>query len=246
LYNVDKQLNDENPMNEKMLALAAWLEDAENDILKDCDDAALEVVATALVNAAESIRDGAEVFNVEKISLITEKSLEEMAAIAEAFDASGDELLMKQASVLDEILMTISSSGDAIFNYKKAESDRIDELKKKYEDVKKKLDEMGKIKEAGKEIEKSNVYKEYRTLEAPLKNRYCPDHAGAQISRVSENDWQCAMDGKIYNYETGFTLLNGDKVPGGDVSGQSHLQQHMTDHQVFDEDTRENRMKNHQ
>lgn len=233
-YNLFEQLNTENQMNEKLIALANWLESPENDFLKDCNDEQLEVVATTLVNAADAIREGAEIITPEVSSSITEDSLTEMAAIAEAFDASGDELLQKQASVLDEILMTISADKNAIFNFKQAEDKRLDELKKKYEDVKKQLDDMGKTADSLKAIEKSDVMKEYKTLEAPLNSRYCPDHPGAQMQRIGEHEFQCSLDGKAYNYEAGYKLLDGSKVPGGDVSGQSQLQSRMTGHQVFD------------
>ena len=61
---------------------------------------------------------------------------------------------------------------------------RIDLLKKKYHDPKEELDKMNKISDSQKAIDKSQMTKEYRILEAPLSTRYCPDHAGAQITRV--------------------------------------------------------------
>jgi hypothetical protein len=84
--------------------------------------------------------------------------------------------------------------------------------------------------------------KEYKTLEAPLNSRSCPDHPGAQIKRIGEHEFQCSLDGKVYNYESGYKMLDGSKVPGGDVAGQTQMQ--MTHHQVFDSvpDTRAERM----
>lgn len=42
-----------------------------------------------------------------------------------------------------------------------------------------------------------------------------------QIARIGENLWQCELDKKNYDYQSGFTLSNGNKVPGGDVAQQS-------------------------
>jgi hypothetical protein len=63
--------------------------------------------------------------------------------------------------------------------------------------------------------------KQYTIMEAPLSTRYCPDHPGVPLMRVGDHQAQCELDKKIYNYETGYTLNNGSKVPGGDVSQQT-------------------------
>jgi hypothetical protein len=60
-----------------------------------------------------------------------------------------------------------------------------------------------------------------------------------QIARIGEHLWQCEMDKKSYNFETGFVLNNGDKVPGGDVSQQTQGLSADT-HAIFD--TREGRL----
>lgn len=246
--NFSKELDKSKTINEQLISIANWLENPENELFVNCDDGKLEIVAAILVSAADTLKEGAEIVAEPvntKESLITPESLDEIAAMANALDASDDEALQKQASVLDELLMTISADRSALLNFKLAEDKRLDELKKKYENVKKQLDEMGKIADAVKEIEKSPAMKEYRSLEFPLKTHYCPDHAGAQISRVDQDAWKCSLDGKTYNYAEGFTLMDGSKVPGGSVEGQSNIQQYMNNHQVFDEDTRENRMGNH-
>jgi len=76
-------------------------------------------------------------------------------------------------------------------------------------------------------------------LEAPLSTRYCPDHPGVQIARVGEHLWQCELDKKSYNFETGFELNNGSKVPGGDVAQQTQGL-NLPYHAIFD--TREGRL----
>lgn len=207
--------------------VASWLEDPENALLVDAetDDACLTAVASALVKAAEVLKAGAvEVSDVEPASALTPEALDEMAAVAQAFDESDDELLKKQASVLDEILLTLSAPKNAIHEHKKAEDDRIEQLKKKYKDTKEQQDENIKVSDALKALEKSPYYKEYRPLEAPLSTRTCPDHPGALIARVGEHTWQCMLDKKIYNYDVGFTTMQGNKVPGGNVESQTPMQ----------------------
>jgi len=57
-------------------------------------------------------------------------------------------------------------------------------------------------------------------LEGSLSARTCPEHHGVQLRRVGEHTWQCDLDKKNYNYQTGFTMANGVKIPGGDVANQ--------------------------
>lgn len=57
--------------------------------------------------------------------------------------------------------------------------------------------------------------------EGALSTRYCPDHNGIQAVRISERVYQCPIDGKVYNYETGYTNYKGQKVPGGSVAAQT-------------------------
>jgi len=225
-------------LSEKLLLVANWLESSENDLLVNAegDENCLNVVASSLVKASDMIREGAE--EVSKIepeeSAMTTEKLDELAAVAAAFDESGDELLMKQASVLDELLLTLAAPKNAVAAAKQMEDDRIEQLKKKYKDPKVKQDEMNKVSDSIKDIEKSRDYKKYRVLEAPLNTRYCPDHAGVSTIRVGEHRVQCPMDHKVYDFETGFSTLNGNKVPGGDVSEQTKIMQHENGHTVFD------------
>jgi hypothetical protein len=54
-----------------------------------------------------------------------------------------------------------------------------------------------------------------------LSTRYCPDHNGVQAIRISERVYQCPIDGKVYNYETGYTNYKGQQVPGGSIAAQT-------------------------
>jgi hypothetical protein len=224
-------------LSDKLLLVAGWLESAENDLLVSAEgnEGCLQTVAAALVQAAEMIYVGAE--EVEKIEPksegLTAEKLDEMAAVALAFDESGDELLQKQASVLDDILLTLAAPKNAVAEAKKVADDRIEQLKKNYQDTKKKQDEMNKVSDTLAKIEKSPVSKKYRILEAPLSTRVCPDHF-CQIARVGEHRWQCTLDGKIYDYDAGFTTLDNNKVPGGSPSEQSKMDQHSSGEVIFD------------
>ncbi len=98
-------------LSELIKAYATVLENPDNEaiLLSEDDDQSMSIVAEALVKAAAILNKAAE--QLEEIeppteSLLTPESLEEMAAVAQAFDESGDEMLRRQASVIDEILLT--------------------------------------------------------------------------------------------------------------------------------------------
>jgi hypothetical protein len=199
-------------------------------------------VAHSCVEAANALKKAAS--TVESIepaeeSKITPESIQSLAELASALDATDDPELQKQASVIDELLLTIAAPPNAASEKLAATNDRLEELKKKYQNPSKELDETNKIADTRKGVEKSDFIKEYRILEAPLSTRYCPDHPGTLISRVGEHLWQCELDKKLYNFETGFELNNGTKVPGGDVANQT-MGVNVPYHAIFD--TREGRL----
>lgn len=229
-------------LSEKLMLIAEWLESSENDLLVNAefDDVCLNVVANSLVKAASAIKEGAEeLAKVEPVE-ITEQQLEELASVAGILDETGDETLMKQASVLDELLLTLAAPRGQIAQFRETIDDRIEELKKKYKNTKEKQDDLNKVSDAIKDIEKAPVYKTYRPLEAPLSTRTCLDHPGSPLMRVGEHTWQCALDKKIYNYETGFKTMQNNVVPGGDVSLQSQVMNKEIGHTLFD--TRDERL----
>lgn len=223
-------------LSDKILVVAAWLEANDNELLSQASDEHLDTLALSLVQASDVLKEVAEEIKAsepaEQTSLTPEK-LDELAAVAASFDESGDEFLEKQAAVIDEILLTLSTPQDYIFSFKKAEDDKIDTLKKKYKTPKEELDENIGVKEALDALKKSPTFKEYRPLETSLSTRTCFDHPGAQLARVGDDTWQCSLDHKVYNYATGFTTLHGDKVGGGSVSEQTP-KFHEDGHQMFD------------
>lgn len=231
-------------ISEMLHAIASWLESPHNEalLLAEYDDHCMKVVSESCVLAAALLKNAAEeVDGIEPPaeSKITPDSVEEIAALAAAFDASGDPGLKKQASVLDELLLTIAARPGELETKKEAEDNRLEELRKKYQEPTKYLAEANKVEESKKAIDQSSMTKTYAVLEAPLNTRYCPDHPGGQISRIGEHMWQCELDKKVYNFETGYTLSNGNKVPGGDVANQTQPVATPM-HSLFD--TREGRM----
>lgn len=229
---------------EMLIAIANWLENPDNEalLLAEYDDECLKVVASSCVEAANALKVAAEkVDTIEppEESLITPESIQSIANLAEALDSSNDPELQKQASVLDELLLSIAAPPNAVNQIKQLQENRLVALKQKYEAPREELHKTNMIDKSEKAIEASEMTKRLNILEAPLSSRYCPDHPGVQIARVGEHMWQCEMDKKTYNFETGFELNNGMKVPGGDVSQQTQGL-HTPFHAIFD--TREGRL----
>jgi hypothetical protein len=229
---------------ELLTAMATWLESPENEALRlaEDDEDCAKVVAESCVLAAALLKTAAaEVDTIEppEPSQITPESIEGLANLAAAFDASGDLELKKQASVLDELLLSIAAPPNAYAERKDLQDQRLIALKQKYEDPRKELHDTNLIGRSEKAIEKSNMTKKLDINEHPLSTRYCPEHAGVQISRVGEHMFQCELDKKVFNYESGYTLDNGTKVPGGDVALQTQ-NINVPYHAIFD--TRQDRL----
>lgn len=227
------------------MAMASWLEDPNNEaiVLAEEDQHCLNIVVNSCVSAADQLKKAArEVEYFEpNYSNLTPESLESLSKIAQVFDESGDTELMKQASVIDELLLTVCAPKNEFARLKEAEDLKIEEIKKKYKGNREKFDEINNLSQASKEIDKSPIYsKEYRPLEFPLSTRHCPDHVGVGLIRINDNEWQCQMDKKIYNFATGYKLDNGSQVPGGDVSLQTDTDQ-APPRAMFD--TREQRLQ---
>lgn len=231
-------------ISDMLNAMASWLESPNNEaiLLSEYHEDSMKIVAENCILAAALLKNAAEQVNElepPEESKITAESIEELANLASAFDASGDLALKKQASVLDELLLSIASPPNAYAERKDLQEQRTVELKKKYEDPSKELYKSNKIADSENAIDKSKMTKNYKIMESPLSSRYCPDHPGASLARIGEHIFQCEMDKKIYNYETGYTLINGDKVPGGDVALQTQMP-NLNQHNIFD--TREGRL----
>ena len=123
---------------ELLLSIASWLESPNNEaiLLAEYDENCLEVVAGSCVEAANALKKAAAtVENIEPAeeSKITPDSIESLAELASALDGTNDPELQKQASVIDELLLTIASPPNAVSDKLAATNDRLEELKKKYE-----------------------------------------------------------------------------------------------------------------
>jgi hypothetical protein len=229
--------------SEILYAIASWLESPENEamLLAEHDEDCLNVVATSCVQAAEILKLAAE--HTDSIepeeSVITEENISKLAYIANEFDNSQDPELVKQASLIDELLTTIYASKDAI-RAKKAENEqKLENLKKKYQDTKVKQDKANHIEDMQKALDKSEYLKQYRPLQQSLQTRYCPDHPGVSLQRISDTSGQCSLDNKLYDFEAGYTMINGTKVPGTSVQEQTKMD--VIDH-TSNFSTRENRL----
>lgn len=214
-------------LSEKLAKLASEFVDLDNELLvlaeETNDEDVLFNVSLALAKAAKAVKSAKEFVDSKGGEVVTYDDLQAMAAIADEFDASGDPVLMKQATVLDQVLLNFAKPTE-----KSAEDSELDRLHQKYrqEGMEKAYktapdehDRDIKSSDAAEAIAKQ--FKEYRPLEATLSTRYCPDHPGEMLYRVGEDVFQCALDKKMYNYREGFTTQKGNVVPGGDVSHQT-------------------------
>lgn len=192
-----------------------------------------------LMMAENAINRALRDFN-KNAEMVNEQDIDELGALAQALDETGDPVLMKQASVLDEILITIGADPKAQAAFKKAQDDEIERLRAKYQDTNRDqytraTEEHRKeinVNEAIKEIDRK--IKKYRPLEASLSTRYSPDMPGVSLVRIGDSVWQCPITKKIYDYRSGFTTTKGNVVPGGDVSNQTqHLGYRAQEHMNF-------------
>lgn len=226
-------------ISELLISIASWLESPENEafLLAEYDENCLNATADVCLQAANILKQGAlEIDKIEpaEASKLTPEALDQLNEFVVALDNSNDEELKRTASLIDELLVTIATPPNWYSTYKKAESDRLDELKKRYEDIKKQLDEGIGVKESEKAIDKSPFFKEFRILEHELSTRYCPDHPGQQINRAdSGSAYQCSLDNKIYDFGAGYTTEKGEKVPGGSVAAE--FDTHENPHNIFDD-----------
>lgn len=150
-------------------------------------------------------------------SKFAEEDLEEIAALASLLDK--DEETKKYASILDKVLISYAFAPNSNDHDKESFLKAIAQAKDSKEASK-----AGKFSNADientRKIIKEKV-KTYRPLESALQTRSCPDHPGASMVRVEDHVFQCSLDKRLYDYKSGYDLLNGSKVPGGDVAMQT-------------------------
>jgi hypothetical protein len=230
-------------MSSELRKIVETLNDSNSEVFKEAadylNDSDLDIFASILAEVADKLSLAADL--VEDKKTVLPSDIIEMAAVAQAFDESGDEVLRKQASVLDEILITIGADPKAQTAFKKANDEELARLRAKYRgergeaaytSAKKEHDEAIGVDEATKAIK--NKVKEYRPMEASLSTRYCPDMPGVSLMRIGDNVYQCPVTKKVYDFRSGFVTAKGNKVPGTDVSNQTqHLGFRGTEHMNF-------------
>lgn len=208
--------------SELLLAFAKYLENSNNEIIslaEENEDHLLKV-SVACIEAAEILKETANEIAPEEYeeSHISVDSLDSLSAIAGMFDSTGDDDLKKQASVIDELIANFVVTSDGVAALKKSEAMKLEKMKALY-NQKNSFD--AKKADVQKAFDDSPKTKQYRPLEAAMSSRYCPDHPGTSLIRLEDHVWQCSLDKKIYDFDAGFTTLNGNKVPGGGVEYQT-------------------------
>ena len=229
-------------VSEGLKLLAQKVEEESDAILAEAEHdpvlfgLTLDIIAGTIHRLAEASKD------LEgKDLVVTTDTLDTIAYLAGVLDESEDEVLRKKASMLDELLVTISSPKSVIAQARQQTEDELNKLRAKYrsktrEDIyhNRYEERTGPMKEAIREAVADQV-KDYRAMEAPLQTRYCPDHPGVGMVRIAERVFQCALDKKLYNYESGYTTMKGSKIPGGGVEYQAHdMEQRDPGHSIFD------------
>ncbi len=217
----------------------------ENVVMNVALDAGPEVfkkVAGGLIKAAEELRkvvaelDGSAESKDEME--ISPESFEELAATAAAYDyastfSKDGEWFAKEAAEIDELLYSYASLQEQKNSIKDKYVKKIDELRKRTHenpyDVLKAQKDLFDADDMAKRV--NEQVKDYRIMEHPLSNRYCPDHTGVPVKRLEDGIVQCTLDNKTYNYNEGFTTMKGEKVPGGDVAQNTKTMLENTNYQ---------------
>lgn len=211
-------------------ALAEKLQNDSDTVLEaaEAQPELFKAVATSVADAIVGLEKAAEIIERNEPQFSSE-DLEGIVQLANTLDSQDDEDLRKQASVLDEILLTIGAPKNAIAEGKARTEDEINRLREKYRtEHREKLYHNKTSTEFENQWRREDVQKavkeqvkEFRTMQSPLSSRYCPDHPGVGVSRIADRVYQCSLDKKIYNYETGFKTNKGNTIPGGGVDMQS-------------------------
>lgn len=224
----DKELRKQNHLlaYDLLKSFAGWLDNPENEVfsLLEFDQDSLSVAANANVLAAAILRKAAMdiqltsgIEDTNKYEFDISDALENLVSMANEFDNSNDPTLVKKASLIDEILLTLSSSIDEQEKFKKAMDDKIEDIKKRSKKVNNNKQAQKKSKDTYNiDDVKDNTY---RPLQAPLSTRSFPGSPGTAWTRMG--DYVVNVEtGEQINPEEGY-MLNGKKVPGTSVENQT-------------------------
>lgn len=131
---------------------------------------------------------------------------------------------IKEADMIDDFIQKYAEDEqDKLYDSKYHHSLQIREPKKDQE----------RVDREGRKDHHVHTYQ--HTGATSLNTRYCPDHVGVSLGRVSENTYQCPLDGQVYNWETGWTDYDGNEHPGGSIAAQTpDSTGYAIPHRVFD------------
>lgn len=203
---------------------ASWLDNPDNEVyaLLEYDDESLNVTAKACTIASAILKKA--VLDLQVISCIEDTNkynldmadvLDGLNLLAGEFELSSDPNLVKKANLLEDILLTISSNVEEQSKFKQAVEQKIQDIKKKSKEGK------GKVEVVKASIDDQEKGKELRPLQAPLSTRSCPDHPGVSLVRISDGLFYCPLNGKQYDYNSGYVTEKGNRVPGTSVKNQN-------------------------
>jgi len=159
--------------------------------------------------------------------------LEKLAGLADRLDAIG---APEEADLIDGFIEKHATDVERVGEADTEQSKRYDS---KYHHSLQVREPKAKQERIDREGRDEHHVHTYQSSAGMLSSRYCPDHIGVQMGRVGENTFQCPLDGQIYNWESGWTDLDGNEHPGGSVAGQTPDSSGIaTPHRIFD--SREN------
>jgi len=192
-----------------------------------------------IVEQTKPLEDVSDVDNINRMGAVSfefDSILEKLADIADTLDSEG---AIKEAELVDNF---IQKHAEDVVKWQK-ENKKSDQAKRYDSEFHHSI----QIREPKKEDEnvnreggKEHHVKTYaETNVGALNTRYCPEHIGVSLGRVAENSYQCGLDGKIYNWETGWSDHEGNKHPGGSVAAQTpDSADYMAPHRIFDTRTK--------
>ncbi len=215
----------------ELRVLARKLEKNSDDLLINASHKGpetFEKVATAVAAASTLLESVADDMEAKAEFRMTEQQFDEMVETIKAFNESGDDLLKKQASVMEELLLSIAAPKNAAQQVRKVTEDEVNRLREErrrargeeaYIKPRQEHHDMWNSAAQAKAVEQQ--VKRYVPLEAPLQTRYPPDRPGGQMTRITDHVYQDIVTGIIYDYKAGYTTQKGNKIPGGSVENQT-------------------------
>jgi hypothetical protein len=215
---LDADLTFEEKPDEEMLKEYETTLRAEMDKFIKDPSAENTRVVFGVMTMYRSIHSGSSEIKPLFASAKLQDALKTLASVADELDSIG---LKAEADSVDEL---IQKTAEDVLKWQK--EDKSTEQSKRYDS---KHHHSLQVREPKREQERTDLEgrKEHhvstyqQTNATALSTRYCPEHVGVSLARVGEATYQCGLDGKVYNWEAGWTDYQGNKHPGGSVAGQT-------------------------